>query len=84
MGGFVGYLITITMGSILLSWIYRTTRESVLMVALWHGLFDFVSASPIAEGTSNAVINTAVIVWVIVILRTAGRRLQQTRHKVSS
>ncbi|WP_448540693.1 CPBP family intramembrane glutamic endopeptidase [Roseiflexus sp.] len=67
-GGFAGYLISITMGSILLSWMYRGSGRSILVVALWHGLFDFVSASPIAEGVGNALISSVVIVWVIVIL----------------
>jgi hypothetical protein len=43
------------------------------VVALWHGLFDFVSASPIAEGVGNALISSVVIVWVIVILWLARR-----------
>ncbi|BCX03758.1 MAG: hypothetical protein KatS3mg053_1696 [Candidatus Roseilinea sp.] len=73
-GGFVGYILSITMGSILLSWMYRGSGHSILIVALWHGLFDFVSASPVAEGTGNAVISGVVIVWVILILRTAARR----------
>ena len=72
-GGFVGFIVSITMGSILLSWIYRGSGHSILLVALWHGLFDFVSASPVAEGTGNAIISVVVIVWVIVILRQAGR-----------
>ncbi|WP_240550165.1 CPBP family glutamic-type intramembrane protease [Candidatus Roseilinea sp. NK_OTU-006] len=72
--GFVGDVISITMGSILLSWMYRGSGHSILIVALWHGLFDFVSASPVAEGTGNAVISGVVIVWVILILRTAARR----------
>jgi len=72
-GGFAGYLISITMGSILLSWMYRGSGRSILVVALWHGLFDFVSASPIAEGVGNALISSVVIVWVIVILWLARR-----------
>jgi membrane protease YdiL (CAAX protease family) len=77
-GGFVGYIISITMGSILLSWIYRGSGHSILLVALWHGLFDFVSASPVAEGAGSAIISGVVIVWVIFILRRAAR------HKVST
>lgn len=73
-GGFIGYIVSITMGSILLSWIYRGSGRSILMVALWHGLFDFVSASPVAEGTGNAVISGVIIVWVIVIMRMSARR----------
>ena len=72
-GGFVGYIVSITMGSILLSWMYRGSGHSILLVALWHGLFDFVSASPVAEGTGNAILSGVVIVWVILILRRAGR-----------
>jgi hypothetical protein len=72
-GGFIGYIVSITMGSILLSWIYRGGGHSILLVALWHGLFDFVSASPVAEGTGNAIISGVVIVWVILILRRAAR-----------
>jgi len=68
-GGFVAYIISITMGSILLAWIYRGSGHSILLVALWHGLFDFVSASPIAEGTGSALISAVVIVWVIGIVR---------------
>jgi membrane protease YdiL (CAAX protease family) len=73
-GGFVFFLVSITMGSILLSWIYRGSGYSILMVALWHGLFDFVSASPVAQGAGNAAISAAVVVWVIVILRVAARQ----------
>ncbi len=73
-GGFVGYLVSIVMGSILLSWIYRGSGHSILLVALWHGLFDFVSASPVAEGTGNAILSSVVIVWVIlIVLWQAGR-----------
>lgn len=71
--GFAGYLVTITLGSILLGWLYRETGGSILLVALWHGLFDFVSASPIAEGTGNMVISIVVIAWVITILRGKAR-----------
>ncbi|MGQ9889483.1 MAG: CPBP family intramembrane glutamic endopeptidase [Aggregatilineales bacterium] len=72
-GGFAGYIVSITMGSLLLAWMYRGGGHSVLLVALWHGLFDFVSTSPVAEGTGSAIISGAVIVWVILILRRAAR-----------
>ncbi len=72
-GGFVFYLVSILMGSILLSWMYRGSGRSILLVALWHGLFDYVSASPVAEGTGNAIISTVVIVWVFVIVGFAAR-----------
>ncbi len=72
-GGFAGYIISITMGSVLLSWIYRGSGHSILLVALWHGLFDFVTASPVAEGAGSAIISGVVIAWVILIARRAAR-----------
>jgi membrane protease YdiL (CAAX protease family) len=75
-GGFVFFTISITLGSIFLSWLYRGSGGSLLIVAVWHALFDFVSASPIAEGTANAVISGLVVAVVITILRTNTRRAQ--------
>lgn len=74
MVGFVGYLVSISMGSILLAWIYRGSGQSILLVALWHGLFDFVSASSVADGLGNALSSGVVIVWVILIVRGAAPR----------
>ncbi|MCS7290850.1 MAG: CPBP family intramembrane metalloprotease [Roseiflexus sp.] len=47
---------------------WRGSGNSILMVALWHGLFDFVSASPVAAGSANAVLSIVVVTWVIIIL----------------
>lgn len=82
-GGFVFYIVSITMGSILLSWMYRGSGHSILLVALWHGLFDFVSASPVAEGVGNALISGVVIAWVIAILRRALRPARQSATATS-
>lgn len=80
-GGFVFYIVSITMGAILLSWMYQGSGHSISLVALWHGLFDFVSASPVAEGVGNVLISGVVIAWVIAILQRASRA---ARHRVTA
>lgn len=72
-GGFVLYIVSITMGSIVLSWLYHQSGQSILIVAIWHALFDFVSASPIADGMGNMVINMTIVIWAIGILRQERR-----------
>ncbi|PJF29566.1 MAG: CPBP family intramembrane metalloprotease [Phototrophicales bacterium] len=76
MGGFLVYIMSITMGSIVLSWLYDKSQQSILIVAIWHALFDFVSASPIADGMGNMVISMIIVMWAISILR-------QERHVAS-
>ena len=41
----VGMMIGIMLGEVMLTWLYNSTGGSVFMVALWHGLFDFFSAT---------------------------------------
>lgn len=76
-GGFVFFTLSITLGSLFMSWLYRGSGQSLLIVAVWHALFDFVSASPIAEGTANAVISGLVVAAVISILRAEARRARK-------
>lgn len=71
--GFVFFMLSITLGSIFLSWLYRSSGRSIPIVAVWHALFDFVSASPIAEGAGNVVISSAIVFVVILILRWHAR-----------
>jgi membrane protease YdiL (CAAX protease family) len=47
MGPFLlfGMAIGILFGGVMLTWLYNSSKGSILMVAIWHGLFDFFSAS---------------------------------------
>ncbi|HET7089690.1 MAG TPA: CPBP family intramembrane glutamic endopeptidase, partial [Anaerolineae bacterium] len=55
-------------GAIVLTWLYNTTGGSVLMVAVWHGVFDFLSASKANDGTIAALMSAAIMVWAVVIV----------------
>lgn len=39
-----------------------------LMLALWHGVFDFLSASKVSDGMIAATMSTAVMLFAIVIV----------------
>lgn len=64
----VGWLVGLVAGSVLLTWLYREARHSVLLVAAWHTAFNFTSATDgtsqvVAVATSALVIAAAI--WVL-------------------
>ena len=76
------FLFGMVSGSIFLTWLYRASGGSVLLVALWHGSYNLVSGTAAAHGLVAAVVTTGVMTWAIVIvvmeLRT-GRRARTGR-----
>jgi membrane protease YdiL (CAAX protease family) len=73
LGGFAGLAIGLLAGSVLLSWLYSRSGSSILVVALWHALFDFTTSTNAAQGTIAAVTSTLVMIWAIVIVVAAIR-----------
>jgi membrane protease YdiL (CAAX protease family) len=64
-----GFLIGLLAGSITFTWLFNSTRGSVLMTALWHGAFNFTTACVSCKaGVSAAVVSTVVMVWAVLIV----------------
>jgi membrane protease YdiL (CAAX protease family) len=67
-----GFAVGVVLGSILLTWIYNSTGGSILAVALWHALYDLVSASRATDVTANVVMSVVVMAWALGVLLVAG------------
>ncbi|MEO8289238.1 MAG: CPBP family intramembrane glutamic endopeptidase [Chloroflexota bacterium] len=84
-GGFIGFGIGVICGSVLLAWLYNGSGGSVLVVALWHALFDFITTAGGGQGAIPAIISTAVMVWagVLITAELAGgyRVRRDSRHQ---
>ena len=79
----VGWVIGLTAGSILLTWMFRGSRGSVLLVAVWHTVFNFTSgATPTGSGAVAAITSTLVMIAAVLIV-IADRR-SRDRHLPSS
>ncbi|MEG3616582.1 CPBP family intramembrane glutamic endopeptidase [Isoptericola haloaureus] len=70
----VGWVIGLTAGSVVLTWLYRGASASILLVAVWHVAFNLTSGTPGTAGTVAAVSSTVVMVAAVVIVAADLRR----------
>lgn len=59
----LGWALGLLCAAFLLSGLYFAGGNSVLVVALWHTLYNFMVATPAGTGLPAAVITTAVMMW---------------------
>lgn len=67
-----GWAIGLFAGAVLLTWLYNSAKNSVLMVAIWHGCFNFMTASTADIGLPQAVLSTIVMVWAVAVIVRVG------------
>ena len=64
----IGWLIGLFAGAIVFTWLFNSTQGSILAVAVWHGCFNFISASNAGNGFLAAAISTIVMIWAVVVV----------------
>lgn len=67
-------------GSLFLTWLYNRGKQSIALVAVWHGVFNMLTGTVAARGTLAAVETTAVMIIAIGLLARELRALQRERH----
>jgi membrane protease YdiL (CAAX protease family) len=73
--GFPLLLLSILAASIVFTWLYNGTRGSLLMVILFHALFDFLSVSRAGGDSVAAIMSAGVMMWAILIVILFKSRL---------
>ena len=63
----VGFAIGIASGSVVLTWLYYQSGQSILAVAVWHATCNIATAG--SSGTIAAVVSALVIAQAIVLTR---------------
>lgn len=63
-----GFFLGLLAGAILLAWLYNSSGGSILLVAIWHGLFNVFTASDAGQGTIAAAMSAGVMVWAVAII----------------
>lgn len=78
----VGWFISLLAGAVLLTWLYNSSRGSILAVIFFHIGVEFAFMSEIAEGENAAYIGTAFIMAALLVLIITGRkRLSSARTR---
>lgn len=62
------FLLGVLCGSVVLTWLYNRGRSSILLVAVWHGTYNWLSGSVGARGVFAAVETTVVMVIAAVLV----------------
>lgn len=74
-----GMVLGLTCGAFVLTWLYNRSGGSILLVVVWHGLYNTVAATEAAAGALAAVVSMLVVAQAAVLLvlearaRRAGR-----------
>jgi len=64
----VGWLAGLAAGGITFTWLFNSTRGSVLIVAVAHGAFNFGTASITATDSVAAVTSSVVMIWAVIVI----------------
>jgi hypothetical protein len=62
------FALGIVAGAIVYTWLYNSTGGGILMVALFHGAMNFVTAAKASDGFLAAFISTAFMVWAVIVV----------------
>ncbi len=67
-GMLIGFLAGVLAGAVFLTWLYNSSGGSVMIVAVWHALFDYVTAcTECKAGLVAASVSTLVMIWAVAV-----------------
>ena len=62
------FFLGVMSGSVFLTWLYNRGRSSILLVAVWHGTYNWLSGSVGARGALAAIESTAVMALAVIVV----------------
>jgi membrane protease YdiL (CAAX protease family) len=68
LGALPGFAIGLTLGAVLLTWLYNGSGASIAAVAMWHALYDLFSASGATDVVANTAMSAVITLWALFVL----------------
>jgi membrane protease YdiL (CAAX protease family) len=81
LAGASGWLVSVVLGSILLTWLFNSSGGSIGAVALFHAALDIFISSPVAAPLPN-VMGALLTVGTLLLIPVSGRRNLSWRPRV--
>ena len=82
--GFPLFLINMIFASIILTWLYNSTHGGLLMVIIFHALFDWLSVSDAGGEYAAMIMGATAIAWaVFVMIRYGAANLAPVEKQVA-
>jgi uncharacterized protein len=70
--GFPMFAFSLLFAAMLFTWLYNSSRGSVLIVMVFHGMFNWLSVSSADGGFAPMIMTVPVIIWALLIPRLYG------------
>lgn len=70
--GFPVFLVSITFATMVFTWLYNSTRGSLLLVILFHAFFNWLTVSESGGSSVGIIMSAPVILWAIFVVRRYG------------
>jgi membrane protease YdiL (CAAX protease family) len=67
-GEYVGFVVGLSCGAIVLTWLYNRSGGSILVVAVWHGVYNVVGGTKAATGVVGAMVATLIMAQALVLV----------------
>lgn len=71
-GGIIGWFFSLVTGAVILTWLYNSSKGSVLVVILFHGSVNVAFTSRVAQGDIVNIMGMLTMVWATLLVILAG------------
>jgi membrane protease YdiL (CAAX protease family) len=71
-GDIAGWFVSLLTGAILLTWLFNSSKGSILIVALFHGSIDVAFTSKLIDAGVMNTMGVLIAIWAVIVVLVAG------------